>query len=129
MKIFNTGFTLIELMIVITIVAILLALSYPSYLRFIRKADRAEAQATLLDWANRQEIWRADNPGYNPDISPQDTSLYSYSIISNNASFTLTATALASQASDTEAGVDCGMLTLNQAGMKGPTGHKQCWNK
>ncbi len=129
MKIFNTGFTLIELMIVITIVAILLTLSYPSYLSFIRKADRAEAQATLLDWANRQEIWRADNPGYNLDINPQDTNLYSYSIIANNGSFTLTATALASQTSDKEAGVGCSTLTLNQAGMKGPTGHKQCWDK
>lgn len=129
MKTFNKGFTLIELMVVIAIVAILLTLSYPSYSRYVRKADRAEAQVTLLDWANRQEVWRADHPGYSLDINPADTALYAYSMTATISSFTLTATALGSQASDMESGVGCSTLSLDQAGIRGPAGHKQCWGK
>lgn len=125
----NKGFTLIELMVVIALIAILVTLSYPSYVNFIRKADRAEAQVTLLDWANRQEIWRADNPGYNTDINPADTATYAYTIVSTVSSFTLTATALGAQADDKEAGVACTALSLDQAGVRGPVGHQECWSK
>ena len=52
------GFTIIELMIVILIVAILVALAYPSYINYVRKAKRGEAQQLLLNWSINQEIWR-----------------------------------------------------------------------
>lgn len=45
------GFTLIELMFVVAIVAILLALAYPSYVDQVRKARRADATSTLMDRA------------------------------------------------------------------------------
>jgi type IV pilus assembly protein PilE len=125
----TAGFSLIELMIAITVVAILVTLSYPSYIHFIRKADRSEAQVTLQDWANRQEVWRADHITYNTGINPSNTSSYTYSMTSTATSFTLTATAIARQAADTEAGVSCAIMTLRQDGSPGPGGTQSCWGK
>lgn len=48
------GFTLIEAMIVVVIVAILAAIAYPSYLEQIRKANRSVAKSGLLEVANKQ---------------------------------------------------------------------------
>ena len=50
----SKGFTLIELMIVIAVVAILVALAIPSYAQYIRKANRGEAQQLLMNYANNQ---------------------------------------------------------------------------
>jgi len=129
MKNIKKGFSLIELMIVISVVAILVTLSYPSYVNFIRKADRAEAQVELLDWTNRQQVWRADHPSYNTGINPTDTEFYEYTIVATDTSFTLTATALNGQTADKEDGVSCSTLTLNHAGMQGPAGHEECWGR
>lgn len=49
------GFTLIEVMITVTIVAILSALAYPSYAESVRKGRRAEARAALLNFMQQQE--------------------------------------------------------------------------
>ena len=45
----KNGFTLIELMVVIGIVAILVALAMPSYSNYVRKANRGEAQQLLMN--------------------------------------------------------------------------------
>jgi type IV pilus assembly protein PilE len=63
------GFTVIELMIALLIVGILLALAYPSYVDYTRKAKRGEAQQLLMNWAINQEIFRSNNPAYAPDTS------------------------------------------------------------
>jgi type IV pilus assembly protein PilE len=125
----RTGFSLIELMIVIVVVAILATLSYPSYVRFVRRADRSDAQTTLQDWANRQEVWRADHPAYNTGINPSSTDKYTYSLVSTATSFTLTATAIGRQATDKQDDVSCATLTLRQDGLPGPEGHQLCWGK
>ena len=44
------GFSLIELMVALSIAAILMSVAYPSYMEQVRKGQRAEAQA-VLDWA------------------------------------------------------------------------------
>ena len=58
------GFSLIELMIVIVVVAVLVALAIPSYKQFVRKSNRGEAQQLLMNWANLQEIWRSNHTLY-----------------------------------------------------------------
>ena len=129
MKQAQKGFTLIELVIVVAVLVILVSLSYPSFAGFVRKTHRADAQVTLLEWANRQEIWRADHPDYSSDLAPGNTEHYTFSMVSTPTSFTLTATAIGVQANDKEAGVDCPALTINQAGVPGPAGHEKCWSK
>ena len=122
------GFTLIELMIVIAIVAILVALALPSYSRYIRKANRGEAQQLLLNWANNQEIWRANHSEYATlaQLAAPSSDRYDFTLPTRTATtFTLTATpSTADQLKDKERGEDCDSLTLNQSNAKTPT---ECW--
>ena len=55
------GFTLIEAMIAVAIVAILAAIAFPSYDRFIRSSRLENARADLLNNAQRLERYYAQN--------------------------------------------------------------------
>lgn len=50
-----TGFTLIELMIAVVVVAILLAIAIPSYETYVQKSRRTDAKTALLDLAAREQ--------------------------------------------------------------------------
>jgi type IV pilus assembly protein PilE len=63
------GFTLIELMIVITIIAIVSSVAYPWYVDEMRRAKRTEATGTLLQIANEQERFYMNNRTYTTDFS------------------------------------------------------------
>lgn len=125
----NRGFTLIELMITVAIVGILATVAYPLYLDQIRKSKRAEAQATLMNIATRQQQTLLDSRSYAPSVSalnvtitPTLTSAYTVSFFIGTAtvpSFTISATPLGSQVAD-----KCGTLSINQLGTKTPT---TCW--
>jgi type IV pilus assembly protein PilE len=63
------GFTLIELMIVIAIVAILASIAYPSYQNHVRKSNRVEGKALLMQIIQQQERFKTENLVYAVDIS------------------------------------------------------------
>jgi type IV pilus assembly protein PilE len=44
----QAGFTLVELVVVMLVVAILAGIAYPSYLNFTRRANRTDATRTLM---------------------------------------------------------------------------------
>jgi type IV pilus assembly protein PilE len=120
------GFTVIELMIVLGIVAILVALAYPSYIDYVRKARRGEAQQLLMNWSINQEIWRSNNPEYaTVGQLPEPThDSYDFTLpVRSAVAFTLRATATGDQLNDLAKG-DCTVLTITSAGAKSPA---VCW--
>lgn len=60
----NIGFTLIEVMIVVAIVAILGAIAYPSYVAYMQRGMIAEALGNLAEMRVRQERYFQDNRSY-----------------------------------------------------------------
>lgn len=121
----SRGFTLIELMIAVAIVALLAAVAYPSYQNAMIKGRRAAAQTALADVAQRQQQFLLDNRAYAGTTAalkltlPSDVTSYYDVVIDVPATtpptFTATATPKGSQTSD-------GPLTINNAGVKTPAG-------
>ena len=117
------GFTLIEVMIVVTVIAILAAIALPSYNNYLRKGRRADAQAAMTDIASRQQQYLMDARAYAPDIAtlgftPQTsvTDWYGAPVITTAGpppSFTVTLTPIAGKDQ-----VKDGVLTLTSTGSK-----------
>lgn len=117
------GFTLIELMITVAIVAILASIAYPTYRDAMVKNRRASAKSLLADVAQRQQLFLMDNRAYAGSVAdlkvpvPTDVSPYYDLTITAAAttppSFTATATAKGAQLSD-------GPLTITHDGTKLP---------
>ena len=129
------GFTLIELMITVVIVAILAGIAYPSYEGYMKRSRRSEAQQLLAAIANRETQYLLDSRMYTnvigatglnvnterwtctPTAAPTSCTNGFYTVtvaVDNTATpptFTVTATAAGKQVSD-------GNLTINQAGAK-----------
>ncbi len=129
------GFTLIELMIVVAVVAVLTAIAYPSYQDALRKSRRAQAKADLIEYAALAERFRTVNNTYvgftlQSTVSPREAGAVArYNLTPAGAftvanSFTITATAVGDQANDR-----CGNLTLSNTGQKGNTAGSlaDCW--
>ena len=60
----TNGFTLIELMIVVAVVALLAAIGYPSYRDHVARGQRSQGQQFLSDIAQRQEQYLLDRRQY-----------------------------------------------------------------
>ena len=60
----DAGFTLIELMVTVSIVGILAAVAYPAYQDSVRKGKRAEGRAALLDFLQQQERFLSQTGSY-----------------------------------------------------------------
>lgn len=127
----HSGFTLIELMIVVAIIGIMSAIAYPSYTSYMKKSARADAKVGLVKLADKQERFYLQNNAYTATITDLGTDsgvseegYYNFTIASANLvnGFVLTATAVAgkSQANDT----DCTVMTLSSTGVKSPS---TCW--
>lgn len=58
------GFTLIELMIAVAVIAILASIAYPSYTDYFRRSHIQEAFANLSDFRVRMEQYYQDNRSY-----------------------------------------------------------------
>jgi type IV pilus assembly protein PilE len=124
------GFTIIELMIVLIIIAILVAVAYPSFIQYARKAKRGEAQQLLLNWAINQEIYRSNNPTYAGvgDLPAPTNDYYSFGTDGDPTAtaYILQADAGGDQANDrAKDGSSCEVLSLNQNGVKQPAA---CWD-
>ena len=58
------GFTLIEVMVVVAIIAVLVAVAYPSYQDYLRKGRRAAAQSFMMEVANKEQLFLLDKRAY-----------------------------------------------------------------
>ena len=120
-----SGFTLLELIVTMTVVAILASIAVPSFLQQLIKGRRSSAKATMMDIANREQQYLlasrtyADTPtllatGY---TVPSDVSAYYKWAVTVNGTtiptFAITFTPVGAQAVD-------GPLTLDQAGNRAP---------
>ena len=128
------GFTLIELMIVVAVVAILAAIAVPSYQEQVRKSRRAQAKADIVEYVQMAERFFTVNNTYvgfalPATVSPREagaTARYNLAASTQTATqFVLTATATGPQASDR-----CGDLSVSNTGLKTESGSAtlaECW--
>lgn len=138
------GFTLVEVMVTVAIVAILAAVALPTYNKQIRKSRRGDAKIALLDMAARQERYNTTNFKYSGTLSDlgyagtgttvavpsSGTTYYLLSVTlltGSTSSFNATAAPQNDQSNDT-----CGTFTLNDLGVQGLSGGPtssvaECW--
>jgi prepilin-type N-terminal cleavage/methylation domain-containing protein len=65
----RTGFTLVELLIVVVVIGILATIAIPKYSRMREKSYVAAVTSDLKNVASQQEIYLADNFSYAPSTS------------------------------------------------------------
>ncbi|MEP6608632.1 MAG: type IV pilin protein [Burkholderiaceae bacterium] len=145
-KAVQRGFTLMELIITMVIIAILTAVAIPNYTAYVIRSNRAEARGQLLEISTWMERWRTergryDDPGApnNPPPTPPFPTTYAQSpptgvakytiaVAANPTAYTVTATPAGVMAGDV-----CGNLSVNQSGQRlfsGGGGTQEiCWNR
>jgi type IV pilus assembly protein PilE len=145
------GFTLIELMIVVAVLAIIAAIALPSYLAQVRKSRRSAIEGAMQQIALLQEQFRADCTTYATGFSytcptlatltfPADnfsTTYYTVAVANsaNATSYTITATATSAGGQNKDKAYDgssCSTLTYDYGVTTAGTVTKTsaaCWAK
>lgn len=122
------GFTLIELMIAVAVIAILASISVPTYRGYVERATRTDAHAGLSEVAGILERCYTVHNTYNSsncalesgDTRTSPDGNYTVSVTSAASSYTLTASLISGRGPD-----GCGgSLTLNHQGVRSPA---NCW--
>ena len=137
MKTDNAGFTLIELMIAVVIIAIIAAIALPAYDEYVRQGNRTEAKAALLEAAQALERFYSVNGTYlsggslaavyKPAVPTTGATLYTLAPSAATAtSYELQATGVGRMAGDA-----CGVYVIRHTGEKALSGNSkslaQCW--
>lgn len=146
------GFTLIEVMIVVAIVAILSAIAFPSYQESVRKSKRADARTQLLEASQHMQRFYSQNDRYDQANDAAGTAVALPATLTtvprgaaagtedytirfqpgtlNARAFTLEAVP---RAGSTMANDKCGTLRINSVGRRTVTGESggmtaaTCW--
>lgn len=127
------GFTLIELMIVVVVIAILAAIAIPNYRNYVLRAHRTDGKDLLMRLAQAQERYYTANNAYAGTaavLGQASTSENGYYVAriataATAQTYTLTAVPQGGQAVDV-----CANLTLDNTGVKGYSGsatNGACW--
>lgn len=135
MRYVQAGFSLIELMLAIAISAILMGITYPTYVTYQTHAERNRAETALLQLAGRLERYFTDNGSY---LNATTLLLHAgdlvdglqYQLRINTISETHYKIEAIPKGSQAEHDVDCGTLTLTDTNIRSMTGDgdvKQCW--
>ena len=136
----SQGITLIELMVVVTVIAALGVIAIPSYRQYSMRAQRTEAKSALLQLATNQERFYLQNNTYSNNLAAlgfpagtTDKGVYTLNILVANAN-TFQAVATPTPGGgingvDQTADVDCAQFTINAQGLRTalPDPNNQCW--
>lgn len=125
-NIMQEGYQLIELMIAVTIVGLLAAITLPNFSQHVMTSYRLEAQKTLLATAAQLEQTHIEGKFSLDDASypnPANNDHYRFVVEVKNQRYLLSAIPQGKQRED-----ECGMLTLDSTGRKGANENvRECW--
>lgn len=126
---YQSGFTLIEILIVVTLLAVLMTLAYPSYQQYQLRAHRANAIGQLMSIALCQERLLITLGSYDTGrCLPPATARHNFQYQSGSGAknFVVEARPIGAQSDDV-----CGSLNLNHLGQRGISGRlsqqSRCW--